>query len=118
MSLLSEAMEPFVFVEKTRQSDNLGGYTVLWTEGAEFQGVAHSAGTALSKIADALTERVNCTITTSKAVELEAMDVVKRVSDGQYFRVTSTGVYKKTPGTAGLDMRNVSAEIWKLPDSE
>lgn len=117
MSLLSEAYEPFVFVEKTHSPDGEGGYILVWTEGAEFPATADFATSAISQIADALTERVNCTITTSKAVTLEAMDVIKRVSDGQYFRITSDGKNKKTPDSASLDMRQSSAELWTLPTS-
>ena len=117
MSLLSEAYEPFVFVEKSRRPDGEGGYIVVWTDGAEFSATADFANSSLSKIADALTEKVNCIITTSKAVTLEPMDVVKRKSDGQYFRVTSDGKNKKTPEAATLDMRQSSAELWTLPNS-
>ena len=117
MSLLSAAYEPFVFVEKTREPDGEGGFIVVWKEGAEFPATADFANSSLSKIADALTEKVNCTITTSKAVTLEPMDVVKRVSDGQYFRVISDGKNKKTPDSATLDMRQSNAELWTLPAS-
>ena len=118
MSLLSDAYEPFVFVNKSMQSDGEGGYIVVWTEGVEFPATADFSTSSLSKIADALTEKVNCTITTSKAVTLEPMDVVKRKSDGQYFRITSDGKNKKTPESASLDMRQSSAELWKLPASD
>lgn len=117
MSLLSEAYEPFVFVDKSRTTDGEGGYITVWTEGAEFLATADFATSSMQTIADALTERVNCTITTSKAVTLEPMDVIKRKSDGQYFRITSDGKNKKTPESASLDMRQSSAELWVLPAS-
>lgn len=115
MSLLSEAYEPFNFIEKTRQPDGEGGYITTWTEGAEFQATADFANSSLANIADKLTERVNCTITTSRAVTLEPMDVIRRKSDGTYFRILSDGANNKTPASAGLDMRQSKAEIWTLP---
>jgi hypothetical protein len=36
--------------------------------------------------------------------------VFRRESDGKIFRVTSDGDDKKTPPSAGLDMRQVTAE--------
>ena len=117
MSLLSDSFEPFVFMEKSMQRDSVGSYTMVWTEGAEFDATADFYNSAMQQVADALTERVNCTITTSKAISLDAMDVIKRVSDGQYFRITSDGKNKKTPDSASLDMRQSSAELFTLPAS-
>lgn len=118
MSLLDSAYEPFRFIEKRIILDSEGGFIPIWNEGAEFKATADFATSSLSKIADALTEKVSCTITTSRAIVLEPMDVIQRISDGQYFRVTSDGKNKKTPVSASLDMRQVSAELWRLPDSE
>lgn len=115
MSLLSEAYEPFVFMTKDFTPDGEGGFYTVWTEGAEFPATADFATSSLAKIADALTEKVNCTVTTSKAITLEPMDVIKRVSDGVYFRILSDGANSKTPNSATLDMRQSKAEIWQLP---
>ena len=118
MSLLSEAYEPFNFIEKRFVSDGEGGMLVQWTQGAEFMAIADFATSSIAQIANKLTERVNCTITTSKAITLEPMDVIQRQSDGQYFRITSSGANKKTPESAMLDMRQSYAELWSLPASE
>lgn len=118
MSLLEEAYEPFVFVEKHLVSDGEGGMIPTWTDGEGFKAVAILATSALSKIADKLTERTNCTISTKKSVTLEPMDVIKRLSDGQYFRITSDGKNKKTPDSAYLNMRQSNAELWTLPTGE
>lgn len=37
MSLLDSAMETFCFIDKSRKPDGEGGFTVEWSEGAEFQ---------------------------------------------------------------------------------
>lgn len=118
MSLLEEAFEPFVFVSKTFVPDGEGGMISTWTDGTdEFPATADFASSSLGKIADKLTERVNCTITTRKSISLEPMDVIKRLSDGQYFRIRSDGKNKKTPASASLDMRQSDAELWTLPTS-
>lgn len=118
MSLLSAAYEPFVYVTKAFVSDGEGGGYFTWTDGTdEFPATADFANSNTAKIADALTERVNCTITTPRSITLDFMDVIKRVSDGQYFRILSDGKNKKTPESAALDMRQSSAELWTLPTS-
>ena len=118
MSLLSAAYEPFIFVSKSFVADGEGGGYFTWVDGKdEFPATADFASSSTAKIADAVTERVNCTITTPKSITLDYMDVVKRVSDGQYFRVLSDGKNKKTPESAALDMRQSSAELWRLPSS-
>jgi hypothetical protein len=54
------------------------------------------------------------TVTTSRAIVLEYHDVFRRESDGKIFRVTSDGDDLYTPKSAGLDMRQVTAEEWVL----
>lgn len=115
MSLLTDAYETFVFIEKHFVSDGEGGGFPTWTEGAEFMATANFPNSSLAKIADTLSERENCTITTPRSVTLDYMDVIKRKSDGIYFRILSNGRENKTPPSATLDMRQSRAEIWTLP---
>lgn len=118
MSLLSEAYEPFIHIVKSFVPDRQGGMIPSWTEGAEFMATADFVNSSTATIADAMTERINCTITTSRAITLDFMDIVKRVSDGVYFRVLSNGANKKTPDSAGLDMRQSAAEVLRtLPSN-
>lgn len=117
MSLLDEQMEDFVLLEKTRVPDGYGGLITKWVDGETIQ-----AATALD---DSTEARIGVlsgitdvyTIITSKAITLEYHDVLRRVRDGRIFRVTTDGTDKKTPRSAGLNMRNVRAEEWKLPAS-
>jgi hypothetical protein len=46
---------------------------------------------------------------------LDFHDVIMRIADGKIFRITSDGDDNKTPKSATLDMRQVSAEEWSLP---
>ena len=118
MSLLSDAYEPFYFIEKKFVPDGAGGLVPTWTQGAEFQATANFPNSTLSDIAEKLTEKVTCTVTTSRAITLDFMDVIQRKSDGLILRITSNGNENKTPKGAGLDMRQSKAEIWNPPDSE
>lgn len=99
MSLLEEAMTKCVMLNKQSDPDGYGGIITTWTNGAEFS----AAMTSLY------------TIITKKNITLEYHDVIKRVSDGKIFRITSDGDDKHTPKSAALDMREVSAEEWEVP---
>lgn len=115
MSLLDEAMETFCMIDKVTVSDGEGGYIAQWQEGAEFTAAARLDNSLQARTAKAAGVKDLYTITTRKNVTLDFHDVVKRVSDGQVFRVTSNGNDQKTPDSAYLNMRQVSAESWVLP---
>lgn len=116
MSLLSEAMEECVILNKHTEADGYGGYTTTWSDGAVFN-AAIVFDTSMSARA-AQKEGVTSlyTVTTEKAMTLEYHDVFRRESDGKIFRVTSDGDDKKTPASANLNMRQVTAEEWRLPN--
>lgn len=115
MSLLSAAMEQCQLIHKTTVSDGYGGWTESWVLGATFDAaivldLSIQAQMALSQGVTGV-----YTITTKKNVNLQYHDVFKRLSDNKIFRVLTDGDDKKTPPTAGLNMRQVSAEEWSLP---
>ena len=114
MSLLQEAMEKFCFVNPAKVSDGEFGYITTWTEGAEFTGNARLDASMQARIAQAQGVTSVYTITTAKDITLGYHDVVKRLSDGQIFRVTSKGNDNHTPDSASLNMRQVTAELWEL----
>lgn len=114
MSLLDDAFEPCVFMNAAKQPDGYGGYTTVWTEGAEFSAAIVYNDSLQAKIAqkDGVTSLY--TVTTRKSLTLDFHDVFKRIRDGLILRVTSNGTDNRTPASAGLDMRQVSAEQYTL----
>ena len=116
MSLLSKSMERFIKVNKTsRTSDGQGGQHTTWEDGEEFFASARLDSSLQARVASAQGVSDNYTITTRKAVVLNFHDVIRRLKDNKVFRVTSNGEEQKTPDGAGLDMRQVTAEEWKIP---
>lgn len=115
MSLLSEAMGEFAMLEKVDTPDGYGGFDTAWTEGATFQAAATYDTSTQARVAAVQGVTSLYSIYTSRAVALGFHDVVKRKSDGKIFRVTSDSKDKKTPLSAGLDMRVVTAEAYTLP---
>lgn len=115
MSLLSEAMENCIMLDKRTSSDGYGGYITSWVEGAGFQAAAVLDSSMEARIAEKQGVTALYTITTAKSINLQYHDVFKRLRDGKIFRVTSDGDDKHTPNSASLNMRQVSAEEWELP---
>ena len=114
MSLLSEAMEDCILLDKKTVSDGRGGYITTWEDGAEIKAAITFDSSMQARIGEAQGVKALYTITTTKALNLQYHDILRRVSDGKVFRVTSDGDDKKTPRSAGLDMRQVSAEEYSL----
>lgn len=114
MSLLSEAMTPCQFLEKTRQPDGEGGYITTWTLGATFEAAITFDTSIEARTAEAQGVKSLYTVTTRKNLTLEYHDVFTRLSDNKVFRVTSDGDDKYTPASASLNMRQVTAEEWSV----
>lgn len=114
MSLIDDFMFDCVMLDKTTVSDGYGGYTTTWREGAEFSAAITFDTSMQARTAEKAGVTSLYTVTTSRALTLEYHDVFKRVKDGKVFRVTSDGDDKYTPASAGLDMRQVSAEEFTL----
>lgn len=117
MSLLEEAMEECVVLNKQTLPDGYGGYSTTWTDGASFKAAIVFDTSIEARTAEASGVHSLYTITTSRALVLEYHDVFRRSKDGKLFRVTSDGDDKYTPMSATLDMRQVTAEeIRALPN--
>lgn len=114
MSLLLDAMETCVILNKSIVPDGYGGYKTTWTDGADFKAAIVLDTSLQARIGEKQGVKDLYTVTTSKALNLQFNDVFRRSSDNKIFRVTSNGDDKKTPATASLDMRQVNAEEYVL----
>lgn len=116
MSLLLEAMEECVYYVKTLVPDGYGGYKTSYVEGQVFYAAITFDASMEARRADKEGVTSLYTVTTSRNLTLEYHDVFKRAKDNKIFRVTSDGDDKYTPQSATLDMRQVTAEEWSLPN--
>lgn len=116
MSLLSQAMEKCQVMDKRTEADGYGGIRTTWVAGATFDAaiVFDSSMEARTAAAQGVTGLY--TVTTKKSINLQYHDVFTRLSDSKIFRVTSDGDDKATPASATLNMRQVTAEEWRLTD--
>lgn len=116
MSLLDEAMEKCIMLDKSTVADGYGGYNAIWSEGAEFYAAMVFDTSIEARRAEVEGVKSRYTVTTQKVMNLQYRDVFKRSRDGKMFRVTSDGDDKYTPDSASLNMRQVTAEeLDKLP---
>lgn len=114
MSLLTEAMETCVLMDKKTEPDGYGGYRTTYVSGVSFQAAITFDTSMEARVADKQGVTSLYTVTTSKALTLEYHDIFRRVIDGKVFRVTSDGDDKFTPASATLDMRQVTAEEFTI----
>lgn len=117
MSLLSEAMENCIYITKTKVPDGYGGYIDMFIEGVQFKAAITFDTSIQARIGEKQGVTSRYTVTTDKGMVLLYHDIFKRVRDGKIFRVTSDGDDKFTPKSAGINMRQVTAEEWE-PTSE
>lgn len=115
MSLIDAMSENFILMDKKRTSDGEGGYITQWVEGAQISAALTLDTSMQARIAESQGVTSVYTITTGREVMLEYHDVLKRVSDGKIFRVTSNGGEKMTPEVTRLNISQVKAESWELP---
>lgn len=110
MSLLTDAMEQCRFIDKTRTDDGYGGVVTTWQEGALFNAAIVFDTSLEARRAEKEGVQNLYTITTTREITLMYGDVIRREADGKLFKVTSDGTDKKTPASATLDMRVVTAQ--------
>lgn len=114
MSLLESAYEDFTVINKTVTDDGYGGTTTVWTDGTTIKGAMVYDGSTQIKIAQAMGVTSVYTFIVKKNIGLDYHTVIRRESDKKIFRLTNNADDMKTPNTAGLNMREYSAEEWKL----
>lgn len=118
MSLLTEQMEACVMLDKTTAPDGYGGYVSGYVDGAPFTAAITFDTSMEARVAERQGVTSVYTVTIGKEMTLEYHNVFRRIDDGKIFRVTSDGDDKHTPASASLNMRQVTAEEWELPNNE
>ena len=115
MSILDDAYEAFTMIDELTVPDGRGGFDTIYTEGAPFKAAVSKDSTLEARIAEKDGFTSVYTILTPRATSLPFNKIVRRDRDGLYFRITSDGTDGETPPSAGLDIREVTAERWEKP---
>lgn len=114
MSLIDCMMESCVFMVKKTEPDGSGGTKTVWSDGNPLRAAITLDTSTEAQIAEAAGTVNVYTVTVSRSVRLKYHDVIKRLSDGKTFRITSDSADKKTPVCTALDMAQATAEAWRL----
>ena len=110
MSLLTQAMEDVVMLEKKRVPDGEGGFTTKREDGVQFKAAINFDSSMESRTAEKAGVTSLYTVTVPLNCKLEYHDTLKRLRDGKVFRVTSDGDDKITPPSASFKFAQVTAE--------
>ena len=110
MSLLSQAMEDVVMLEKKRIPDGEGGFTTDWVDGVQFKAAINFDSSMEARTAEKAGVTSLYTVTVPLNCKLEYHDVFRRLQDEKVFRVTSDGDDKITPASASFQFAQVTAE--------
>lgn len=114
MSLMDDYIASCVKLVKESAVDGEGGFSTVWSDGPSFPAAITFGASSENTTAEKQEESRTYVVTVAKAIDLSYHDVIKRLSDGLILRVTSDGIDKETPKSAALDMRQVTAEKWRL----
>lgn len=116
MSLLDDFARTCVFMEKTRVADGAGGYSVTWTEGAEFENyqALDTSMEARRAEQEGVTSVYSALVSTD--VPIEYNDIFKDTSTGLTYRVTSNPTDKEAPASATFELMFFTAERWDLTE--
>lgn len=106
--MINDDYEDFYYIAVSMIPDGEGGQISEKHNIKEFKAVVRLDQFSETKIAEKSGKNVTYTITTRRNIQLKFNDLIKRKSDGKIFRITSDS--RCTPKTAGLDMRQVTAE--------
>lgn len=116
MSRLFERMAvPCAIVSRAEAPDGEGGRAVSWEDGEEFPAAVVHDSSSEARVAERDGAVSGYTITCAR--DLRFGDVVRRLSDGRCFRVTSDAADGAAPACATFAFNQCSAVEWELPDA-
>lgn len=114
MGLIDHMMEPCVFMVPARTPDGSGGFNTTWVPAGKLLAAINRDTSMEARVAEAAGTVRAYTVTVRRDVHLKYHDVIKRLSDGETFRITSDNGEKQTPRCTALDMAQSTAEAWRL----
>lgn len=112
--MLFDSMEPYVKMAQTTIEDAGGGYTTGWTDALSFKGFVRKEQAPEIDAAGKTTVKEMLTVVVPSDVVLSYHDVIRRVSDGAIFRLTSNTADDKALAIASIQIAKANCERWVL----
>lgn len=115
-TLIDDYIYTCVRLHKITADDGYGGEITRWEEGAHVEIAFEFDSSTQARIAQAQGLNNRFILTVDRNQPIAFHDVFRRLSDGKIFRVTNDGSEYKTPARSTLDIKQVEAEEWSLPN--
>lgn len=109
-------LEQATILNKIYVDDGRGGTIPTWVDGVSIMAVFGFDTSEQLRIAEQANAVPRYTITTRANINLQYHDVVRRERDGKIFRITSDGDDNVSPAVSTLNMRQVEAQKWEVPN--
>lgn len=100
----------YCILDKISQPDPFGGVLYVYQEGARFTGGPVIDSTAETRIAQQEGARTTYTLVVKKPIELERGTLIRRLSDGANYKLTTDTRDMKTPDFSGLACAQATME--------
>jgi len=115
MSLLTDMMEDFYIMNKTKTPDGEGGFATTWTQSQNtFKGAIVNNTSMSARVAEKEGVTSTYTFTTAKSNNIDYHDVIKNSSTGFIYRITSEPKDVQSPTVSTLFIKQATAERWEL----
>ena len=111
---LEKYYEKFYIQGETPSSDGFGGWIWNWSDAVEFDGLYIQNSSNEMQVAEAMGYRSAGTFAVNIKTPLEEGDIVRRVSDNTYIRIT--GLPLESPEIAASQIKRYSAAITQRPN--
>lgn len=118
MGLVDKYLTECKQVIETVTSDGQGGSRLTYSLGTAFMAAFVRNGNSNNRddTASKTASHATYAMTTDKAISLGYHAIIKRTSDGRYFRVLTHAEDFHTPAISALNMRQVTVEEWIEPN--
>ena len=114
MNLLSSMMVPFVMLAEVPVNDPMGGYSSQWVEGATFDAFVRKEDTPEITVAEKTEVKERLIIVMPKGTPLKYHSVVRRVLDGETYRLISTPKDFEVPIASSIQIMRADCERWEI----
>ncbi|MGN0778889.1 MAG: hypothetical protein ACI4MJ_07070 [Aristaeellaceae bacterium] len=108
--MLEHYMEDFLLLECVREPDGMGGFRTAYEESMAFRGGVTATMSREITVAQSARDAVIPVLVHEWGVTLRCGDIIRRVSDGECYRVTGRSSDMRTPDMAALAYAQVPVE--------
>lgn len=115
MAMIFDIMEDFVLLVKTPViTDGMGGFDYVYRDGPTFKAYMRKDSSTQAEVAQQQGMNEMFTIIVHRDTPLDDRDVIRRVSDGAVFRLTSTTLDAKAPAMSTTPIAKAKCERWAI----